>query len=85
MIKFFISQSYFIISEKRDSSFSDAIRTLDAQAIPTTICRLGYPRLVGWLLYKVGNRCSDIPCPAACYKAHGASLHIAPHPLRSSC
>ena len=41
----------------RNSSFSDAIRTLDAQAIPTTIFQLGYPRLVGWPLYKVGNRC----------------------------
>lgn len=45
MIKFFISQSYFIISEKRKPSFSDAIRTLDVQAIPTTIFRPGYPRL----------------------------------------
>ena len=45
MIKFFISQSYFIISEKRNSSFSDAVRIRDAPAIPTTIFRLGYPRL----------------------------------------
>lgn len=43
--------------------------------------------ILAWLdgpLYKVGNRCLDNPCPAACYKEHDASLHTAPHPLRSS-